>query len=759
VFTAARLLIVLLIALALAGTMTTAVQAAPLKPASTAKNTVAAAPTPGDFGTGAATSADVAIAGYSDAAGYHLEVGREASAFAWHEVAVLHPDGIDDSSWTGYQCVSGDGRYAAVSILPASAVNLEAARDHGGFAYAVDLASGAVHPIASGVGLMYFSPGCGTGDDAVFSLYPGTGQTSTQLLTANLTTGTVSSAVTVNGQLSSAVPTMSGPVAVLGSSVVAVSAAGKISAVAQIGGQPFDLRPAADGGVSLLDAHADSTTSVALHEHAGAITTLGSGPLDRLQLFGGRNGRAVLSGAQYTVVGALNAANVRAVNDGGLAHGAESSSLDGDALLGAAANSATTTPVVLATRTAKLLTQAQAKASATPNTTIPSYHPSGATGGVVTEVGTPKPSGDAAGTNSKSPNSVPNAATPATPATAQSPTCAVPRLDSTKQVMQPSPAQVNWAAQMAEQGLLTTGNGYSRRAGFDNLGLAAYAPNSDFALIPLDHPSGDTWNTVPRSVFQGIMAQESNWSQASWHAPEGVSGDPLIADYYGAGGGINSINYAGADCGYGISQVTTGMHVGDTEFSAHGQIKIAVDYQENIAAGLQILESTWNQLYTDGILVNNGDPRYLENWYDAAWAYNSGIQPTGTYNTTGCTPGPSCTGPDGTWGLGWANNPEDPAYPPTRDPYLKDTYADAAHPGNWPYEERVMGWMASPLIRYGSRAYATPTYNGGQSWLQIAPFATYCTTAANDCNPGVTNPTNPGAGSCQLNDYWEQPGA
>ena len=58
-----------------------------------------------------------------------------------------------------------------------------------------------------------------------------------------------------------------------------------------------------------------------------------------------------------------------------------------------------------------------------------------------------------------------------------------------------------------------------------------------------------------------------------------------------------------------------------------GRWKVAVDYQENIAAGLQILETTWNQLYSAGIIANNGDPRYLENWYFAAWAYNSGIQP------------------------------------------------------------------------------------------------------------------------------------
>ncbi|MEV0074342.1 hypothetical protein [Amycolatopsis sp. NPDC050768] len=145
------------------------------------------------------------------------------------------------------------------------------------------------------------------------------------------------------------------------------------------------------------------------------------------------------------------------------------------------------------------------------------------------------------------------------------------------------------------------------------------------------------------------MAQESNWSQASWHAPAGTAGDPLIASYYGAGGDIVSIDYAPSDCGYGISQVTDGMHIGDHSLSEHGQWKVAVDYQENIAAGLQILETTLNQLYSAGITANNADPRYLENWYFAAWAYNSGIQPNAANgNTTGCTPGPSCTSAHGT---------------------------------------------------------------------------------------------------------------
>jgi RHS repeat-associated protein len=763
-FRARTVSVLLLTVCALVVGVTSVAQAAP-RPATAVAATSAHAPKPEDFSPYAASSPDVVVTGYGDAAGYHLQVGREASGFAWHEIALLHPAGSDESSWTGYQCVSGDGRYAAVTILPASVVNLAAARDHGGLAYSVDLGTGAVRAIASGVGLMYFSPGCGTGEQAVFTLNPGAGQTSTQLVTADLATGKVSAATTVAGQITSTVPTSGGLLGVAGGDLVAVSAKGTTKVVAKIGGSPFDVHPAADGGVDLLDAHPGSLVSVAEHARAGVVTTLGSGPVDRLQMFGGRAGRAVLSGATRTDPDTLAAAAVRVVDDHALPHGAQMSSVDGDMLLGASTVAQQTDPVVLATATARLMTDARAPTSAKAVTAVPTYRASGATGGAQPETGVLRPRGDAAGSS----NQLNTAATPtpgtavpnkATPATAQSPTCAVPRLDTAKQVMQPSPAQVDWAAQMAEQGLLT-GAAYTRPTGFDNLGLAAYAPNSDFPLITLSHPSGSTWNTVPRPVFEAIMAQESNFDQASFHSPEGVSGNPLIADYYGAGGDITSINYAGSDCGYGVSQVTTGMRVGDTSLTAHGQIKVAVDYQENIAAGLQILETTWNQLFAAGILVNNGDPKYLENWFLAAWAYNSGIQPNAANgNTTGCTPGPTCTGPDGTWGLGWANNPENPSYPPNRDPFLKDTQADAAHPGNWPYEERIMGWMASPIIRYGNRAFAKAMFNGGQTWMQIPPVTTFCTVANDHCDPTTTNPTEPDAGHCQLADFecwWHQP--
>ena len=721
----------------LAGTMSVA-DAAPKPPAAPKP---AAAPQPADFGPDAAKSADVAIDGWGDAQGYHLELGREAAGFAWQEVALIHPAGFDDASWTGYQCLSGDGKFAALAILPASAVNTQAARDHGAFAYSVDLASGAVRALAGGVGLKYYSPGCGTGDEAVFTVAE---DQTTRLLSANLATGKIDASVTAPGQITSAVPTANGIVGVAGSRLVSLPANGKPSVLATVPGDAYNLRPAADGGLNFLHTKPGSKTATAAHENAGKVTVLGDGDLARVQLFQGRAGHAVLSGANPAAADVLAKAGVTGVKDAGLARGATASSLDGDALLGPDSDGQKSAPVVLAPKTGKVLSPAVPASTSKATTAVPTYSAAPKT--------TPAPQA-----NRLSPKA--DAAAAPNTTLAQSPKCAVPPLNANRQVMQPNPAQVNWAVQMAEQGLLT-GSAYTRPAGYANMGLVAYAPSSDFPLIPLSHPAGGT-NTVPRSIFEGIMAQESNWSQASWHAPAGTAGDPLIASYYGAGGDIVSINYAASDCGYGISQVTDGMHIGDHALSEHGQWKVAVDYQENIAAGLQILENTWNQLYTAGITANNADPRYLENWYFAAWAYNSGVQPNAANgNTTGCTPGPSCTGPHGTWGLGWTNNPANLDYPPNRDPYLQDTYADAAHPASWPYQERVLGWTASPLIRYGSQAYAKPTYNGGQHWVQPAPYTSMCSLAANQCDPNATNPSNPGASHCMLNDFqcwWHQP--
>jgi RHS repeat-associated protein len=680
---------------------------------------------------GGSRSADVLVNGYGDSAGYHLALATGAGGYVWRQIAVLRPGNIDDSSWTGYQCLSGDGRYAAVTVLPAMAVNQAAARDHGAFAYAVDLRTGAVKPVAEGVALKYHSPGCGIGDTAVFTVNPGDNEQRTQVLSVDLASGKVEQSAGVAGQVTSVVPTPDGPVGVLGGSIVRIPA-GTLAApvkLADAGGQAYDLRPESGGGVDFAVQRAGGArTSLLLRERGGKVSVLGEGPAAGLRLMQGRAGRPAALGATRLAAGS----GLREISARGLPAGAASVSavsLDGAEAIAAGPKTTAGAPLVLDTARHTLLKRPAAAA--------PSKAAVTALPGPVTASGAVAPM------------------TRQLAAAQTTPKCAVDRLAENRQVMQPSANQVSWAIEMAEQGLLT-GSAYQRPANYANLGLVAYAPNDDFARVALKHPSSDTFDSVPRSVYEAIVAQESNYSQASWHALPGIPGGALVGDYYGAGGSITHMDYSKADCGYGLGQVTTGMSNGDTTYSQHGQWKIGVDYQENLAAGLQILERTWNQLYDAGITVNGGDPKYLENWYLAAWAYNSGIQPTAAFgNTTGCTPGPTCTGPDGTWGLGWSNNPANPDYPPTRAPYLKNSYADASHPADWPYQERIMGWIGQPILRFNSPAYATPSYHGGKTWLQIPSPTAFCTTAGNKCDPTGANPK-----MCTLSDsecWWSQP--
>lgn len=294
-----------------------------------------------------ADPADVAVDGFGDAEGYHVQVSHGGDGFSWHELAVLRPADMDVESWTGYQCSSGDGRFAAVTILPSSQANDATARDHGAFAYSVDLGSGEVHSIASGVGLKYYSPGCGTADSAVVTTMLGTDQASTVLSTADLTSGAVSRSITIAGQVTSSVPTATGLVGVMGSTLVSIGEGGAVTVVATVKGDAYDLRPAADGGINFLSTEPGADTATVHHEVGGAVTDLGTGPRTRVQLFAGRDGGAVLSGYVQIYEMAAAAAKLAAIPDGGLADGATAASLDGGLLIGPDANGDSGTPVQL----------------------------------------------------------------------------------------------------------------------------------------------------------------------------------------------------------------------------------------------------------------------------------------------------------------------------------------------------------------------------------------------------------------------------
>ncbi|MDT7790025.1 MAG: hypothetical protein QOF58_8444, partial [Pseudonocardiales bacterium] len=258
-------------------------------------------------------------------------------------------------------------------------------------------------------------------------------------------------------------------------------------------------------------------------------------------------------------------------------------------------------------------------------------------------------------------------------------------------------------------------------------------------------------------------AQESNLWQASSQALEGMTGNPLVGDFYGRRASSTdewAVNWAEADCGYGVAQVTDGMRKGQmAEFT---QRAIALDYATNIAAGLRILQEKWNQTYRAGIKMNNADPSKIENWFTALWAYNSGINPQGTTgNTTGCTPGPSCTDSRGNWGLGWTNNPANPDYPKTRAPFLESP-SDAKTPQRWPYPEKVIGWAAYPIIKYDFRKSGNDAWAAGynQAWWSDnvrranakPPVRAFC-DASNHCDGARTQP----CGESDYHCWWNKP--
>ena len=87
-----------------------------------------------------------------------------------------------------------------------------------------------------------------------------------------------------------------------------------------------------------------------------------------------------------------------------------------------------------------------------------------------------------------------------------------------------------------------------------------------------------------------------------------------------------------------------------------------------------------------GLFINDGASKWIENWFFAVWAYNSGFNQQSNADQN-----------SGSWGVGWFNNPANPRYPSNRTPFMDDTYEDASHPQDWPYPEKIMGWAGHPI--------------------------------------------------------------
>lgn len=661
--------------------------------------------------TAVAAGAEVVTA-TSDTAGYHLFAAASGGDWQWRALATLQPAAYSDERWIGQHCVTGDGRFVVAVVAPWSANNSAAGIAAGGVAYAIDAHTGAVRPLATGVMLSYFDPGCGTGSTVALSRYTNIDQSATRIDVMDASTGTTIATPAVANQVTSAIPVDGTVFAAEGHRVVRIAASGAVTTVATQNGPVFDLTPNNAGGVDFVaqDTAAGSNPAVRVFRYrTGKPTQLATGTLRSLRLLPGING-------QDTVVGARGrtAASIRtSVADGSTVADA---STDGTMTVkpGAAKGSVLLSGIGAATHGGGVLPPPAPATTAVPKAM--QVH----TAATVAPMGVPNGGGDTGAT------------------------CAVPRNDPAYQVSQPSDDQINWAIDLAGAGALPRRSSVYGPSSFGN-----YLPSDDF---PLPAPFSAT-TPVPPQVMQGIFAQESNWQQASPHAPAGITGNPLIADYYGIFNAANStgdVDFPLADCGYGLGQITDGMRVQSSGAAPTAvQTHVAVDYAENAAATAQILGTKWSQLTGAGITVGDDNPEGIENWYFAIWAYNSGVNPqASTGNSGGCTPGPSCTDSAGNWGLGWTNNPANPTYDPQRHPFLHDdsgnlSYGDAATPQDWPYQEKVFGWIESGQYEGdGVTLKYQPTYDYSTQtgyFLHLPGVYDFCDTSDN-CAPGATQP-------------------
>ena len=161
----------------------------------------------------------------------------------------------------------------------------------------------------------------------------------------------------------------------------------------------------------------------------------------------------------------------------------------------------------------------------------------------------------------------------------------------------------------------------------------------------------------PCEILEGIAMQESGWRQ--FCVPESPADQ--------VGGASRTI--IAFDCGYGVGQVTSGMHVGETP--AFDRARVASDPTYNLATSTQIVAAKWRATKC----VGDNQPTIIEDWYSATWAYN---------------------------GLAYINNPTNPNYDPNRGVW------NPAIGGAAPYQEKVFGWIEHTGGRWPATQLAYP---------------------------------------------------
>ncbi|MEK2479608.1 hypothetical protein [Streptomyces noursei] len=731
----------------------------------------------------------------SDAQGFHVLVADQKDAYNWRTAATLREPGFDSDMWIGNACVTGSGKRAVVAYAPRTFTNNPELMARGAFTAVVDLDSGDVRKLNRQASLAYFSPGCGTGETAVFTQAGGEDKNATRLIEVDAQAAKMRTPIELEGQVTSAVPVGTDIVAADANRLVKITTSGQRSTIAHTEQIPFQLKADAEGGVVYMDrpkakaglspmlrstAPAPAPTAGEAQGEVRRVGTqditaadakktksalLAHGPLAKMDVSSSANGTVFITG--QTQPGQALPAPVKRRTD---VPKESLASTRGEALVTKTAwsdgkDSRITPQEAAAPRPAdvdlKVLdTGKQAEFRVTPE-----EH---GTKGADRSPALAAPAG-AKSADAKQATFRATAASGSLDDTAEPQRyCAVPRNDPRKQAMQPKPRQVEWAVDQAITNNLN--KHISRPANWKNLGMGAYQPQSLFPLLQL---AGG--GRIPAQVMLGVTAQESNMWQASRVVVPGVTGNPLVGNFYGikyAASGEQSdpwgIRWDKADCGYGITQVTDGMRVRGKDkpdeplMTKLQQEAAALDYTANIAAGVNILADKWNQTYKDGLTVNGGNPKYMESWFFALWAYNSGYYPKSEAGKNG-----------GKWGVGFTNNPANPLWKANRLPFLEsasggDNYKDAAHPQDWPYQEKVLGWAARPLEALESPGKMVHGFRA--AWWTSNPWRTkvkppenlFC-TADNECDPSKIGPDDknePGLGACTRGDlkcWWNKP--
>ncbi|CRK60649.1 FIG00484733: hypothetical protein [Alloactinosynnema sp. L-07] len=670
-------------------------------------------------------STDRAVVTSGDSQGLHVLVSEANTGYKWRTVTTLAEDGVTTDLWIGNSCVTGDGRKAVVTYAPRTATNDEKLFQRGGLVATVDLVSGAVTKLPLTSTLAYYSPSCGAGNEALVTQAGGTTKAATRIYRVDAAKGSVAKPITVAGQLTSAVPTKSGIVGADDGRLVRIDDGGKATTLAAAAGVPFRLAADADGGVVFMDRDGE-TASVrrvdATSRGRAKSTLLGSGKLDRVNVTSGSGGRVFLTGeVSGSTPLPASVQRIAAPKD------AVVSTL-GTSVITSVRTAPSEDPTVFT----KPISVEMSVRSTNQRATF-TVEPSVANG---SGAGAAHPALDVS-----TKTAIASGGSPSDPVEAER-YCSVPVNDIKNQALQPKPRQVEWAVDQA----ITNSLNVQRPADWKNLGMPAYTPQG---LFPGRALLGG--GRVPAQVFLGIIAQESNMWMAPAETIAGVGGNPLVGNYWGRNlkpdGDPNNdwaIDFTDADCGYGVTQITDHMRMAgrekgpnDTAWPYETQRAVALDFATNVAAGLQVLQDKWNQTKGAGMAVNNGDPAKIENWFYAVWAYNSGFYPQSAAAVN-----------SGAWGLGWLNNPANPHYPANRSPFLETSYADAAHPGDWPYPEKVMGWAGHPIegLEGPGRpvsGFRAAWWNGDaqtsvQNRAAVKPPITQFCDSSNSCQPGGT---------------------